>query len=119
MIPTPLTTVPLHLNLYSRVTSTLSLDVIFDDFGLIYYCMKQAGLSSWINRKSQATQGKQITAAELVPGDTVYIYDKRYYLVGALIYYGNSIYIYTYQKVKSGKINFNPDFHYDYRRNWE
>ena len=28
----------------------------FDDFGLIYYCMKQAGLPSYIDRKSQATQ---------------------------------------------------------------
>ena len=91
----------------------------FDDFGLIYYCMKQAGLPSWVDRQSQATQGKQIKAKELVPGDTVYIYDKGYYLIGALIYYGNSIYIYTYQKVISNKINFNPDFHYDFRRNWE
>ena len=60
----------------------------FDDFGLIYYCMKQAGLPSYIDRKSQATQWKKIASAEQVPDDTVYIYDKGYNLIGALIYYG-------------------------------
>ena len=91
----------------------------FDSFGLIYYCMKLAGLPSWYDREMQAKQGKQITAAELVPGDTVYLYDKRYNLIGAFIYYGNGLYIYTYEKVISREINFNPEFHYDYRRNWE
>ena len=32
----------------------------FDDFGLVYYCMKQSNLNCYIDRKLQANQGKKI-----------------------------------------------------------
>ena len=92
----------------------------FDDFGLIYYCLKQAGINGWKDRKSQATQGKKIDISELAPGDNLYSYDKRFNLIGGIIYVGNSKVIYcNNEEVVINNIgNLNYDFHYDYRRCW-
>ena len=94
----------------------------FDDFGLIFYCMKTINnIPCYIDRKSQANQGKKVT--ELNPGDVLYTYDKRYNLIGAIIYIGNSEVIYTTSYLNKGVIksslnNLNMEHHYDYRRNW-
>lgn len=92
----------------------------FDDFGLVYYCMKQSNLNCYIDRKLQANQGKKIN--KLSPGDVLYTYDKNHNLIGAIIYYGDSKVIYTYLKkgvILSTLSNLNMDNYYDYRRNWE
>ena len=93
----------------------------FDDFGLVYYCMKQLNLQCSIDRRSQANQGKKIST--LTPGDVLYAYDKKDYLLGAIIYVGNSKVVYTTSYLNKGVImsslnNLNYDLHYDYRRNW-
>ena len=94
----------------------------FDDFGLVYYCTKTVNnVPCWIDRKSQANQGKKIE--ELYPGDVLYTYDKKYNLIGAIIYIGNSEVIYTTSYLDQGVIkstlnNLNMNNHYDYRRNW-
>ena len=95
----------------------------FDDFGLVYFCMKQANLPCWIDRKTQATYGKKIAYADLAPGDVLYTYDKWYNLIGAIIYIGNSKVVYTTSYLNKGVImnnlnNLNMENHYDYRRNW-
>jgi len=94
----------------------------FDDFGLVYYCMKKSNLFCYIDRKYQAIQGKKIN--ELAPGDVLYTYDKNHNLIGAIIYYGNSKVIYTTGYLNQGVIlssldKLNMDNYYDYRRNWE
>ena len=94
----------------------------FDDFGLVYYCMKQLNLFCYIDRKYQAIQGKKIK--DLAPGDVLYTYDKNRNLIGAIIYYGDSKVIYTTGYLNRGVIlstlsNLNMDNYYDYRRNWE
>ena len=93
----------------------------FDDFGLVYYCMKQLNLQCFIDRRSQANQGKKVDNLE--PGDVLYSYDKKYNLVGAIIYVGNNNVVYTTSYLKKGVImstlsNLNYELHYDYRRNW-
>ena len=93
----------------------------FDDFGLVYYCMKQLNLQCFIDRKSQANQGKKVDNLE--PGDVLYTYDKKYNLIGAIIYVGNNRVVYTTSYLNKGVImstlsNLNYEHHYDYRRNW-
>ena len=95
----------------------------FDDFGLVYYCMKQVGLSCFVDRQTQANQGIKIKYSELSPGDVLYAYDRHYNLVGAIIYIGTSQVIYTTNYLNKGVIqstlsNLNMELHYDYRRNW-
>ena len=93
----------------------------FDDFGLVYYCMKQLNLPCFIDRKSQAQQGKKISNSELQPGDVLYAYDKKYNLISAIIYYGYGKVIYTtYTKgvIINNIANLNYEHHYDYRRNY-
>ena len=93
----------------------------FDDFGLVYYCMKQLKLSCSFDRKSQAIQGKKITT--LTPGDVLYSYDKHYNLLGAIIYVGNSQVVYTTSYLNKGVImstlnSLSYELRYDYRRLW-
>ena len=93
----------------------------FDDFGLVYYCMKKLNLHCHYDRKMQANQGTKILT--LSPGDVLYAYDKRYYLLGAIIYVGNSKVVYTTSYLNKGVImssleNLNTELRYDYRRNW-
>ena len=93
----------------------------FDDFGLVYYCMKKLNLPCYIDRKMQAVQGKKVS--NLAPGDVLYTYDKKYNLIGAIIYIGNSKVIYTTSYLNKGVMesklqNLNHEHHYDYRRNW-
>ena len=94
----------------------------FDDFGLVFYCMKTINnIPCYLDRKSQANQGKKVT--ELNPGDVLYTYDKWHNLVGAIIYIGNSEVIYTTSYLNKGVIksnlyNLNMELRYDYRRNW-
>ena len=93
----------------------------FDDFGLVYYCMKQLNLQCFIDRRSQANQGKKVDNLE--PGDVLYTYDKKYNLIGAIIYVGNNRVVYTTSYLNKGVImstlsNLNYEHHYDYRRNW-
>ena len=92
----------------------------FDDFGLVYYCLKKAGIYGYIDRKSQAKQGTIIDRTELAPGDNLYSYDKRFNLIGALIYIGNSKVIFCDDKevVIDDIGNLNYNLHYDYRRCW-
>ena len=59
----------------------------------------------------------------LTPGDVLYAYDKKDYLLGAIIYVGNSKVVYTTSYLNKGVImsslnDLNYDLHYDYRRNW-
>ena len=93
----------------------------FDDFGLVYYCMKKLNLPCCYGRDSQAKQGKKIST--LSPGDVLYSYDKYNNLLGAITYVGNSKVVYTTSYLNKGVImsslsKLNTELKYDYRRNW-
>ena len=94
----------------------------FDDFGLVFYCTQIINnIPCNLDRKSQATQGKKVT--ELDQGDVLYVYDKKYNIIGAIIYIGNSEVIYTSSYLNKGVIksslkNLNMEYIYDKRRNW-
>ena len=92
----------------------------FDEFGLVYYCVKVYNdIPCSTDPSYQAVQGKRVINA--LPGDVIYEYDRRNILVGANIYIGDNQIIYaskTEGVTKSTIYKMDVYHHYDYRRLW-